>query len=107
MCVGASVGMLSAGLTTPLDVVKSRQMVGTATGQSVSHVIKSVIAEGGVAGLFSGTSLPVFVTVSAIACHMSCVASSCASGLSLWYPRRIAAPPIPCHACAVLRSLAK
>ena len=32
MAVGAAVGMLAAGLTTPFDVVKSRMMVGTSTG---------------------------------------------------------------------------
>jgi hypothetical protein len=45
MMVGASVGMLAAGLTTPLDVVKSRMMVGTAQGQAVGTVIKDIVRE--------------------------------------------------------------
>ena len=43
--VGASVGMLAAGLTTPLDVVKSRMMVGTSTGQPVGAVIRDIVKE--------------------------------------------------------------
>jgi hypothetical protein len=45
MMVGASVGMLAAGLTTPLDVVKSRMMVGAAAGQPVATVIKDIVKE--------------------------------------------------------------
>jgi len=54
MMVGASVGMFSAGLTTPLDVVKSRMMVGSAAGQTVTQVVKDIVKEAGVSGLFSG-----------------------------------------------------
>eukprot|EP00960_Hanusia_phi_P041472 755009-Hanusia_phi.AAC.2 len=54
MLVGASVGMLAAGITTPLDVVKSRMMVGASAGQSVPQVVKQILKEGGVKGLFSG-----------------------------------------------------
>ena len=36
MIVGAAVGMLAAGLTTPLDVVKSRMMVGTSAGTAIA-----------------------------------------------------------------------
>ncbi len=46
--------MVSVGLTTPLDVVKSRMMVGTAAGMSVPQVVKSILAEAGPAGLFAG-----------------------------------------------------
>lgn len=45
MMVGASVGMLAAGITTPLDVVKSRMMVGTAAGRPVASVIKDIVKE--------------------------------------------------------------
>jgi solute carrier family 25 S-adenosylmethionine transporter 26 len=54
MMVGATVGMISAGITTPLDVVKSRMMVGTAAGKTVGGVIKDIYKEAGVGGLFKG-----------------------------------------------------
>lgn len=54
MVVGAAVGMLAAGLTTPLDVVKSRMMVGTSAGKAVSVVLSDIWAEAGVRGLFKG-----------------------------------------------------
>mmetsp|Transcript_32866 Transcript_32866/g.52924 ORF Transcript_32866/g.52924 Transcript_32866/m.52924 type:complete len:377 (+) Transcript_32866:119-1249(+) len=54
MMVGACVGMLSAGITTPLDVVKSRMMVGDSKGLSVSSVVANIYKEGGMAGLFTG-----------------------------------------------------
>ena len=37
MFVGAAVGMMAAGLTTPFDVVKSRMMVGTSAGLVQAH----------------------------------------------------------------------
>jgi solute carrier family 25 S-adenosylmethionine transporter 26 len=54
MMVGATVGMISAGITTPLDVVKSRMMVGTVAGKTVGGVIKDIYNEAGVGGLFKG-----------------------------------------------------
>lgn len=54
MLLGACVGMVAAGLTTPLDVVKSRMMVGTAVGKGVSTVLRDIYAEAGVKGLFKG-----------------------------------------------------
>lgn len=54
MIVGAAVGMIAAGLTTPFDVVKSRMMVGSATNQGVSVVLKEIYAEAGVRGLYKG-----------------------------------------------------
>mmetsp|Transcript_83883 Transcript_83883/g.125752 ORF Transcript_83883/g.125752 Transcript_83883/m.125752 type:complete len:356 (+) Transcript_83883:132-1199(+) len=53
MFVGAGVGMLAAGVTTPLDVVKSRMMV-QATGDGVVQVVKNIVKEGGIRGLFAG-----------------------------------------------------
>jgi len=53
MCVGASVGMGAAAVTTPLDVVKSRMMSGHSTG-GVKDVIRGIVSEKGPAGLFIG-----------------------------------------------------
>jgi len=54
MILGATVGMLAAALTTPFDVVKSRMMVGSASGKGVSVILKEIYTEAGVRGIFNG-----------------------------------------------------
>jgi len=54
MILGASVGMIAAGLTTPFDVVKSRMMVGSASGKGVSVILKEIYTEAGLRGIFNG-----------------------------------------------------
>ena len=56
MLVGATVGMAAAAVTTPLDVVKSRMMVGAAGSAGVGAVVRQVVAEGGPAALFTGVN---------------------------------------------------
>lgn len=53
---GAVAGGLAAGITTPLDVLKTRIMLAESGAQntSVTKLVKSIYRERGVKGLFSG-----------------------------------------------------
>mmetsp|Transcript_40905 Transcript_40905/g.83692 ORF Transcript_40905/g.83692 Transcript_40905/m.83692 type:complete len:187 (+) Transcript_40905:550-1110(+) len=51
--IGASAGMLAAGATNPVDVIKTQMMVGK-SNQGVFDVIRDVIKTRGIAGFASG-----------------------------------------------------
>lgn len=52
---GAISGGIAAGLTTPLDVLKTRIMLADASNRTtVSKIIKSIYRENGIRGLFAG-----------------------------------------------------
>eukprot|EP01060_Flectonema_neradi_P006040 TRINITY_DN1402_c2_g1_i2.p1 TRINITY_DN1402_c2_g1~~TRINITY_DN1402_c2_g1_i2.p1 ORF type:complete len:142 (+),score=2.63 TRINITY_DN1402_c2_g1_i2:685-1110(+) len=57
-CVGACTGFVSAFITTPLDVIKTRVMLGESSSQS-SHstlgFMRSILSVEGVGGLFRGS----------------------------------------------------
>jgi solute carrier family 25 S-adenosylmethionine transporter 26 len=58
---GAIAGGISAALTTPLDVLKTRVMLAEAgTNRSLSRIFRSIYRERGLPGLFAGVSPRVF-----------------------------------------------
>lgn len=52
-CIGAAAGMISAGLTNPVDVIKTQMMVGKGDA-SVLQVVRNVHTERGILGFAAG-----------------------------------------------------
>ncbi|KAD3639966.1 hypothetical protein E3N88_29189 [Mikania micrantha] len=54
VCCGALAGAISASLTTPLDVVKTRLMTSDKIGFGVSEIVKQILKEEGLVGFTRG-----------------------------------------------------
>lgn len=88
---GAIAGSVAAAATTPLDLLKTRQMLGHARG-GIAHEVRTIVREDGASGLFRGI-LPRVGWMAIGGYIFFGVYEKCVSVLSAMYRQRVAGAP--------------